>query len=504
MTNAKSTKRALLASIISILLCLSTLIGLTYAWFTDSATTGVNTIVAGNLDIALYKGTVDENGKLVFSTTETNKNTELFDKNALWEPGRVEVAYLKLVNQGNLAIKFTLAAHFANEQPALSVEGSMIYLSNHLKYDVLELSEATPFADRNAAKDAATSSITLTEGKFRKDLTGILENKNDEKYYAVVVYMPDTVGNEANYRGDVAPSIELGINLVATQQTYESDSFGDNYDTGAAKPTIDGIPSKPSVEVTTAGTLSDLQAAFAAVAENNGTDIVINITKDIVLKDGETWTTYTPTGVKNVTINGNGHKITGLTVPLMVGTLGSSATGDETITFNELTLENANISAPAYNNLGVGAFLAYSDVGGGVVFNDCHLVGSAVEAKKGISDDPAARAAGFVGYTSGKALTFTDCSVVDCTIKSEEDAAAFAGYVSAKLTITNCTASDTDIISEATDKCRTGKIIANIGGEAAFTNVTAGETVTVTQTFPNERAHDFYGRNSGNKTVTIK
>ena len=36
MTNVKITKRALLASVIAILICFTMLIGTTFAWFTDS------------------------------------------------------------------------------------------------------------------------------------------------------------------------------------------------------------------------------------------------------------------------------------------------------------------------------------------------------------------------------------------------------------------------------------------------------------------------------------
>ena len=53
MTNRKSTKRALLGSVMAMVLCLAMLIGATFAWFTDTASTGVNKIQAGNLDVAL-------------------------------------------------------------------------------------------------------------------------------------------------------------------------------------------------------------------------------------------------------------------------------------------------------------------------------------------------------------------------------------------------------------------------------------------------------------------
>jgi SipW-cognate class signal peptide len=53
MTNSKSIKRALILSILLIVVCVSMLIGTTFAWFTDTAETSVNTIQAGTLDVAL-------------------------------------------------------------------------------------------------------------------------------------------------------------------------------------------------------------------------------------------------------------------------------------------------------------------------------------------------------------------------------------------------------------------------------------------------------------------
>ena len=51
MTSSKSTKRALIYSTLALLMCVAMLIGTTFAWFTDTASTGVNKIQAGNLDI---------------------------------------------------------------------------------------------------------------------------------------------------------------------------------------------------------------------------------------------------------------------------------------------------------------------------------------------------------------------------------------------------------------------------------------------------------------------
>ena len=55
--NQKATKRALLTSVMALVMCVVMLVGTTFAWFTDTASTAVNKIVAGNLNVDI----VDEN-----------------------------------------------------------------------------------------------------------------------------------------------------------------------------------------------------------------------------------------------------------------------------------------------------------------------------------------------------------------------------------------------------------------------------------------------------------
>ena len=88
MTNRKSTKRALLGSVVAMVLCLAMLIGATFAWFTDTASTGVNKIQAGNLDVALEMQNAD--GKWVSAegkTLDFVKAAGAENEAILWEPG---------------------------------------------------------------------------------------------------------------------------------------------------------------------------------------------------------------------------------------------------------------------------------------------------------------------------------------------------------------------------------------------------------------------------------
>ena len=255
MTNSKHTKRALLASILSVVLCCAMLIGSTFAWFTDSVTSGNNKIVAGNLGVELeYR---DQAG----SWKPVTETTKLFQEDALWEPGHTEVVYLRVKNAGNLALKYQLAVTAENETTftnALGKEGCR--LSDYLVFGQVESdTEIAKYATREDAWAAAGDTLGLSDYTKESELyPEEIDGKPSEQYIALVVYMPAEVGNEANYRGDVIPSIDLGVNLVATQYTYETDSFDDQYDKDAGF----------SIEVPD-GTAASLQKALYAAKEND-------------------------------------------------------------------------------------------------------------------------------------------------------------------------------------------------------------------------------------------
>ena len=104
MTKSKVTKRALLSSILSILLCFTMLLGTTFAWFTDSVTSANNIIKSGNLDIVLEYYDA-ENGKWL----DVKGSSDILE-GVLWEPGYTDVAYLRFKNAGSLALKYQLGA----------------------------------------------------------------------------------------------------------------------------------------------------------------------------------------------------------------------------------------------------------------------------------------------------------------------------------------------------------------------------------------------------------
>ena len=148
MTNRKSTKRALLGSVMAMVLCLAMLVGATFAWFTDTASTGVNKIQAGNLDVQL----VDENGNsLEGKTLEFKKAANAAEGEAvLWEPGcTYELPAVYVKNNGKLALKYKVAITGINGSAKLN--------------EVIDwtINDADLSADHSLAAGATSEALTI-------------------------------------------------------------------------------------------------------------------------------------------------------------------------------------------------------------------------------------------------------------------------------------------------------------------------------------------------------
>ena len=238
MTNKRSTKRALIASVISLMLCFTMLMGTTYAWFTDSVASTNNIITSGNLDVELYyqvEGQTD--------WTKVTETTNVFTS-TLWEPGHTEVVKLKVVNEGTLALKYQLGVNVADEVSSINVYDKEFKLSDFIKFGIVDGAQTYTRDQAIAAVDATATTLNVA---YSSDFIP-LQAKNDtddsdEKIVTMVVYMPTDVGNDANYKKDAAiPTINLGINLFATQNTVEKDSFDEKYDESAPALTVEVTP----------------------------------------------------------------------------------------------------------------------------------------------------------------------------------------------------------------------------------------------------------------------
>ncbi|MBQ3529427.1 MAG: hypothetical protein IJA47_02920 [Oscillospiraceae bacterium] len=239
----KNTKRALLLSALSLLLCVSMLVGSTFAWFTDSVTSGQNKIASGNLDVQLFY-TYDPAVAADATSTawvEVDSNTDVFGYN-LWEPGYTKVAYFKIVNNGSLELKYQLAADVYTEKAGKNQANTEFLLSDYIKTALVSTT-------------ATRNDILALVGTPLKNSYDMSEGTLASKGSAVVgmaIWMPTSVGNEANHNGTDVPEITFGINLVATQATKEKDSFNDQYDKDAQYPGLStGVlePGQRAIEI---------------------------------------------------------------------------------------------------------------------------------------------------------------------------------------------------------------------------------------------------------------
>ncbi|MBQ7822281.1 MAG: hypothetical protein IJ391_08380 [Clostridia bacterium] len=233
------TSHSLLISIVSMLLTLVMLASTTFAWFTETIESGHNVISTGNLDLVVNYSFDGETWKPLDATTVLFNE----DGKATYEPGYTEFVYLELINDGELAFNYQTALKVYAENKGKNVDGESFALSDIIKVGVKEGASFSDvkLASREEAAELSTGSFEA--GKTLTTSVGPLASKGDTTYadttyVALVIHMPTTVGNEANYDDSDSsnkPSIDFAVNVLATQAEVESDDFGTNYDASANK-----------------------------------------------------------------------------------------------------------------------------------------------------------------------------------------------------------------------------------------------------------------------------
>ena len=229
MTSSKSTKRALISSTLAILMCVAMLIGTTFAWFTDSASTAVNKIQAGTLDVQL----LDASGNsLEGQTLSWQKAAGAPDgEQVLWEPGcTYKLQPIVIKNNGNLALKYKIVI--------TGIQGDA-KLNEAIVWTITNTSATTALDEDHHLAAGASDTLTISG------------------------QMKESAGNE--YQGKSIDGI--GITVVATQDTVEHDSNGNTYDERAEYPVL-------------ASSVSDFRDALS---QGNSTIILAS---DVTVEDG--------------------------------------------------------------------------------------------------------------------------------------------------------------------------------------------------------------------------
>ena len=452
MTSSKSTKRALISSALAILMCVVMLIGTTFAWFTDTASTAVNKIQAGNLKVDLEMQKPDgswesaEGKTLEWKTADNRAQTDI-----LWEPDcTYELQPVRVKNNGNLALKYKIVIS--------GIKGSA-KLNNVIEWTI---NDAALESDHHLAAGAVSDALTIKG------------------------HMQESAGNE--YMNEKIENI--AITVYATQDAVENDSYGNEYDKNAQYSDVTYIHATGTESLKSAITQSQTseKPAYIGLAEGEyqvasadtigsgatlageGIDKTIMIAQQVsVSKDDITIKEMTikgdaPAGnygamhiggkntvIENVKFNGQG---------MNGDTKGISVTGEN------LTIRNSNISN-AFRGI-----IFWDNIGGNNLIENCTIDNviytfniNASTVKPGTT--LTVKNSTLNGWTSysgcmslvsfekcnlGKSngyaylVAYADTTFTDCTFNDGYKIAA--GNVSGKtITITNCKLADGTVIT---------------------------------------------------------
>ena len=294
MNESTKTKKALRGSLFALFLCIVLLIGTTFAWFTDTASTGVNKIQSGRLDVSLEMANgINDNNETVWVSAENQmltfktKDGRSADQ-ILWEPGcTYELPQLRVVNNGNLALKYKIKIN--------GIQGDE------------KLNEVIDWTIND-------DDINLTEQHLTAGQKG--------NAFTIKGHMQESAGND--YQG---LSIDgISITVVATQYTHENDSYNNTYDANAEY-------DKGEVYVV------DSVATLKTAAQNAKAGDEIKLMKDITAREAITFE------ASKITLDGNGHTITADMTDAQVENLATLLRfGHDNIYCTGVTVKNINFA----------------------------------------------------------------------------------------------------------------------------------------------------------------
>ena len=276
MNESTKTKKALRGSLFALFLCIVLLIGTTFAWFTDTASTGVNKIQSGNLDVGLQMQVNDDKWVSAEGETLTFKAKDgRAAEDILWEPGcTYELPKLRVVNNGNLALKYKIKI--------TGIQGSE------------KLNEVIDW--------------TINDQPIDLNEQHLLANKAGEAF-TIKGHMQESAGNE--YQG---LSIDgISITVYATQLNSENDSFGPDYDKDATYPAASASELGSALNEGKIVALSKDITSNDTIVVNNKTATLdangktVDNTKDIWNEDTGNWSLVSLRNKANLTITGNGN-----------------------------------------------------------------------------------------------------------------------------------------------------------------------------------------------------
>ena len=452
--NQKATKRALLTSVMALVMCVVMLVGTTFAWFTDTASTGVNKIQAGNLDVALEmwngeKWDNAENQTLNFMQKQSDGSVKQ-EANILWEPGaKFQLPTLRVANNGNLALKYKVVFSAVNggNDPMKLAKVLDVYLGERLVgtlHDALTSTDPDGFAHGNLT---AKGTDGATSGKL-----------------SITVKMQESAGNE--YK-----NLSIGgvaVTVYATQLNSEFDSFDNTYDENAEYPIDTWNGDIATADELTAATddnkvvTVDSGKLLAALAQSvndskDYSDYTIKLTKNLDLNGIE----WTPIGQKSGnkfkgTFDGQGYTVTGLKISEE-----KAATFDGYVAFfgatEGATIKNLTVVGSVTGNDAAGI------VGKGVntTLENCH--------NKATITATESKAAGIVAsLDKGTLKNCTNSGAI--TTKGAWPAAGIVAWCNPNAAIENCQNFGDVTVTGVGDTSQAGGICGNLDSSSVVKN----------------------------------
>ena len=445
MNTKKATKRALLTSVTALVMCVVMLVGTTFAWFTDTASTGVNKIVAGNLKVDIVDAdntnTSLDKGTLKFIQAVNESEVRLVE-DVLWEPGATFFTQgFKIANNGNLALKYkVVVSGITGDTGLLKV----------MKFDVVSA----------MTKTGSEVNFDTTPGQLLPSAAGT-PSVSDTTYY-LRGHMDENAGNE--YKNMTLTGIS--VTVYATQLNSEFDSLGNDYDKDAeySADVWDGTSATADeLAAATSGTTVTIDSGelLAALVQsvNDGNDYAgytIKLTKNLDLNGNE----WTPIGQKNGnkfkgTFDGQGYTVTGLKISEK-----KAAAFDGYVAFfgatDSATIKNLTVAGSVTGNDAAGI------VGKGVntTLENCHNKATITATVK---------AAGIVAsLDKGTLKNCTNSGAITTT--GTNPAAGIVAWCNPGATIVDCQNSGAVTVTGSGDSSQAGGICGNLGNNSTVTN----------------------------------
>ena len=184
--------------------------GASLAWFSDSSPEIKNIFHFSDFELAVSHRLADG------SWEKIDSETKVFDDKTLYEPGYVQIVYLKIENSGDRSLKFSTAVNVNGFTTGINIFGQAFLLQDHLKFGIItantEQAMENCIKNRGTAKEIANMPLHNYDEENATKLT-----PGETKYITLIIRMPESVNNVANYRGGTIPKVELGITAKAEQ-----------------------------------------------------------------------------------------------------------------------------------------------------------------------------------------------------------------------------------------------------------------------------------------------